>query len=206
VPVAEDRTAKTANEAVAAAHAVGYPVVMKIESPGIAHKTEAGVVRLGLHDDDAVRRAYAEIMDAAGRIDPAPLVLGVLVQPMIAAGVEVVVGSRFDSTFGPVVLVGLGGIMVELLGDSTVELAPVNRRQALDMIHRLKGAKLLTGFRGSPAVDLDRLAGVVVAVSELSADHCDVIAEIDVNPVICGPGRVIAVDALIIPRHESASA
>jgi acyl-CoA synthetase (NDP forming) len=198
VPVTLDRPVQDASAAVAAAEAIGYPVVLKVESPDIAHKTEAGVVRLNLDDGEAVRQAFAEVMAAARRLKPRPRIAGVLVQPMIAGGVEVVVGARLDPTFGPLVLVGLGGIMVELLADTTVELAPVDRRQALDMLARLKGAKLLTGFRGAAGVDLDRLAGIVVAVSELAADLSGEIAEIDVNPIICGPGRAIAVDALVV--------
>lgn len=198
VPVAEDHVVRDVEGAVQAARLLGYPVVLKVESADIPHKTEAGVVRLALRDDDAVRVAHADIMAAAARIEPAPRVAGVLVQPMIGAGVEVVVGARVDPTFGPMVVVGLGGIMVELLKDSAVELAPVTRAQADAMIARLKGVALLTGFRGSDAIDLDGMAATVVAVSELIADHADRIAEIDVNPVICSPARVIAVDALIV--------
>ncbi len=203
VPVAADIVAQDAEGAVAAARNVGFPVVLKVESPDIPHKTEAGVVRLNLSDEAAVLQAFDEIGAAARAIVPPPRIAGVLVQPMIAAGVEVVVGSRLDPTFGPIVLVGIGGIMVEIFSDSAVELTPVNRRQALDMIHRLKGARLLTGFRGRPAVDLDRLAEIIVAVSELATDLSDGIAEIDVNPIICGPDRAMAVDALIVRRRES---
>ena len=198
VPVAQDRVVQTAQDAVTASNATGYPVVLKVESADIPHKTEAGVVRLGLGDDDAVTEAFAQIMAAAARVEPLPRIAGVLVQPMISAGVEMVVGARVDATFGPMVVVGLGGVMVELLCDTAVELAPVTRAQAEAMIMRLKGVKLLTGFRGSAPVDLKALADIIVAVSELAADHADTIAEIDVNPVICSPGRAIAVDALVV--------
>lgn len=198
VPVAADRVVADAEAAVAAGEEIGYPVVLKVESADIPHKTEAGVVRLGLKDAAAVRLAFGEIMAAAQRLEPAPRIAGVLVQPMIPAGVEVVVGSQRDPTFGPLVVVGLGGIMVELLRDSAIELAPVSREQALGMIHRLKGARLLTGFRGSEPIDIERLADIIVAVSELAADHPDAIAEIDVNPIICRPDRTVAVDALIV--------
>lgn len=198
VPVAADHVVSSPESAVAAAEALGYPVVLKVESPDIAHKTEAGVVRLGLADADAVRAAYAGIVDAARRIEPRPAVKGVLVQPMIAAGVELVVGAQNDPTFGPMVVAGLGGIMVELIKDSAAELAPVTREQAAAMLKRLKGYPLLTGFRGSDPVDIDAVENIIVAVSELAADHAADIAEIDVNPIICGPGRAIAVDALIV--------
>ena len=198
VPVAGDHVVQNVEAAVSAANANGYPVVLKVESADIPHKTEAGVVALDLADEDAVRAAYVDIMAAAGRVEPAPRIAGVLVQPMIAAGREIVVGAQRDPTFGPMVIVGLGGIMVELLRDSAADLAPVDHATALGMINRLKGAKLLTGFRGSEPVDVDAIARVIVAVSELAADHADEIAEIDVNPIICSPGRAIAVDALIV--------
>ncbi len=200
IPVATDHVVQDADAAVAAADRLGYPVVLKLETPDIAHKTEAGVVRLDLRDATAVRGAFAAIMDAAGRVEPAPRIVGILVQPMIAPGLEIVVGSQLDPTFGPMVVVGLGGIMVELLHDSAAELAPVNHQQARAMLDRLKGAALLRGFRGQAGADIDRLAGIIVALSELAADLSDLIAEIDVNPIICGPGRAIAVDALIVRR------
>ncbi len=198
IPVASDHVVSSAEAAVAASEALGYPVVLKIESPDIAHKTEAGVVRLGLADANAVRAAYAAVVEAAERIDPPPAIKGVLVQPMIAAGVELVVGAQNDPTFGPMVVVGLGGIMVELIKDSAAELAPVTREQAGAMLKRLKAYPLLSGFRGSEPVDIDAVVRIIVAVSELAADHAGDIAEIDVNPIICSPGRAIAVDALIV--------
>lgn len=205
VPVAADCVALDAEDAVAAAEATGYPVVLKIESADIPHKTEAGVVRLGLADAAAVRAAHAEIIAAASRIEPRPAIAGVLVQPMIGEGLELVVGARLDPTFGPMVVVGLGGIMVELLRDSAAELAPVDREGAAAMVRRLKGYPLLAGFRGGAGVDLDQVASIIVAVSELAADHAGSIAEIDVNPVICGPRGAIAVDALIVrTRGETA--
>jgi acyl-CoA synthetase (NDP forming) len=202
VPVARDVVVQNEAAAAAAAADIGYPVVLKIESADIPHKTDAGVVRLALPDEAAVRVAYRAINEAAARLDPAPRVAGVLVQPMIQGGVEIVVGAKCDPTFGPMVVVGLGGVMVELLADSTTELAPVSHEQALAMIHRLRGAPLLTGFRGSAASDIGRLAQIIVAVSELAADQADMISEIDVNPVLCRPHHVIAVDALIVRRVD----
>jgi hypothetical protein len=187
--------------AVTAARAIGFPVVLKALSADIPHKTDAGVVRLALGDANAVLDAFHKITAAAENITPRPHVAGVLVQPMLTGGVEIVVGAQCDPTFGPMVVVGMGGVTVELLSDSTAELAPVNRAQALAMILRLRGVALLRGFRGAPACDIEQLAFIVVAISELAADHGDAIAEIDVNPVLCGPDRAIAVDALIIRRE-----
>lgn len=200
VPVVAHVLVQQEDEAVAAADALGYPVVLKVESPDIPHKTEAGVVRLALADAATVRTAYREIVDAASRLSTCPEVVGVLVQPMVAKGLELVIGARNDATFGPMVVVGLGGILVELIQDSAAELAPVSYEQAGAMLRRLKAFPLLAGFRGDPPIDLDRIARIIVAVSELAADHANEVAEIDVNPIICGPDRAIAVDALIVRK------
>jgi acyl-CoA synthetase (NDP forming) len=198
VPVARDALVQNADEAASAAAELGYPVVVKIDSADIAHKTEAGVVRLGLADEAALRRAVAEITAAAARVEPAPRVNGISVQPMIAAGTELVVGARLDPQFGPLVVVGMGGILVELLADTAADLAPVDAAQARRMLESLKGYKLLTGYRGAKGVDIDRILEIVVAISELATDLADEIAEIDVNPIICSPDRITAVDALIV--------
>jgi acetyl-CoA synthetase len=197
VPVVAERLAADAEAAVAAAEAAGYPVVLKVESPALPHKTEAGVIRLGLGGPEAVRQAFAEVMANARRAAPGAPIHGVLVQPMVPAGVEMVVGARRDPLLGPTVLVGMGGILVELLRDTAVALAPVSHGEARAMLAGLRGAPLLSGFRNLPPVDLDALAGIVQRVSELATDHADRIAEIDVNPVICAGARLVAVDALI---------
>ncbi len=202
VPVVADTVVQTAAQAVNAAETCGYPVVLKIESPDIPHKTEAGVVRLALADAQAVNRAFDEIAAAANRLSPKPRIAGVLVQPMVPAGLELVIGSQFDPTFGPLVVVGMGGILVELLADSAAELAPVGLRQAHAMLARLRGHKLLAGFRGAPPVDRDKLASIIVAISELATDLAGEIAEIDVNPIICTADRTLAADALIIRRMQ----
>lgn len=202
VPVVGERLVQTAEEAVAAAEALGTPAVLKVESPDLPHKTEAGVIRLGLGDAGAVRAAFAEIMARAGAVMPPPRVNGVLVQPMVPAGVELVVGARIDPLFGPLVVVGLGGVLVEVLADTALALAPVSVTEAEAMLGGLRGARLLDGFRGAPAVDRTRLAEVIAAVSRFAADHRDAIAELDVNPLIGAGERIVAVDALIVPRRD----
>lgn len=202
VPVASDHVVHDVEAAVQAAEAIGYPIVLKVESADIPHKTEAGVVRIAIADAAGVRIAYSDIMAAARRVNPRPAIAGVLVQPMVAKGLELVVGAQNDPTFGPMVVVGLGGIMVELLRDSAVELAPVGRAQAGAMLRRLKSWPLLAGFRGDAGVDVSIIEGIIIAVSELVADHRDAIAEIDVNPVICSPNSAIAVDALVVRSHK----
>jgi hypothetical protein len=145
-----------------------------------------------------VREGHAVIMANAARAVPGARINGVLVQPMVPQGLEIVVGARRDPLFGPMVVVGLGGVFVELLRDSATALAPVGEDEARAMLHRLKGHRLLQGFRGMPAVDEAALAGVIRRVSELAADQRDRIAEIDVNPLICAGDHVLAVDGLIV--------
>ena len=200
VPVVGETLVQTADEAVAAAERWGYPAVLKVESPDLPHKTEAGVIRLNLADAAAVRAGFAAVMANARAVTPPPRIAGVLVQPMVPAGVELVVGARIDPLFGPLVVVGLGGVLVELLADTALAPAPVSEAEALALLGRLRGARLLDGFRGAPGVDRDRLATIIAAISRFAADHAGVIAELDVNPLIGAGARIVAVDALIVPR------
>ena len=176
------------------------PVVLKAESPDLPHKTEAGVIRLNLRTVAEVRDAYEIIMDRANAVTPKPRLNGVLVQPMVPQGVEMVVGGRVDPLFGPLVVVGLGGILVELMKDTALALAPVGPEEARAMLRSLKGVKLLEGFRNLPTVDMDRLAEVISRVSQFIADQRDVLAELDVNPLICAGDKITAVDALIVRK------
>jgi acyl-CoA synthetase (NDP forming) len=203
VPVVEERLVQSVVEAVTAAAVIGYPVVLKVESPDLPHKTEAGVIRLNLRNADETRAAYDAVMANALSVVPVPRINGVLVQPMVPQGVEMVVGARIDKLFGPLVVVGLGGILVEVLQDTALAPAPVTHADALALLRQLKGEKLLHGFRGAPAVDLDQLADVICRVSRFAADQRDVIAELDVNPLICASDRILAVDALIVPAPAS---
>ena len=198
--VVGEELADSAEAAVAAAGRLGFPVALKVESPDLPHKTEAGVIRLNLPDAAAVRAAYAAVMANAARVTPAPRIAGVLVQPMVPSGVELVIGARVDPLFGPVVVVGLGGVLVEVLADTALALAPVDEPEARAMLDRLRGARLLDGFRGAPAVDRGAVARAIVAISRFAADHAATVAEIDVNPLIGAGGRVVAVDALIVKR------
>src|SRR6202044_1339957 len=199
VPVVGERLAHSADEAVNAAAALGYPVVLKVESPDLPHKTEAGVIRLNLRNADEVRAGYATVMANADRVSPPPRVNGVLVQPMVPQGIEMVVGARNDPLFGPLIVVGLGGVLVEVLKDTALSPAPVTPSQAEGLLRSLKGVKLLEGFRGMAGVDIGRLAQVISDVSRFAADHRDSVAELDINPLICAGDRITAVDALIVP-------
>jgi acyl-CoA synthetase (NDP forming) len=202
VPVVQDRLARNADEAVAAARACGLPVVLKVESPDIPHKTEAGVIRLDVRTEDDVRSAFDAVMRNARAVEPPPRIHGVLVQPMVPQGTEIMVGARVDPQFGPMVVVGLGGVFVELLKDTAVRLAPVDRDEARRMLGELKAQRALQGFRGAAPVDVDRLADVVARISEFASDQRARIAELDVNPLICAGDRMMAVDALIAKQRE----
>lgn len=198
IEVVNEHLINTAEEAVNAASALGFPVALKVESSALPHKTEAGVIRLALKDIREVRQAFESITINALKVTSADTINGVLVQPMIPPGLEIMVGARVDPVLGPLIMVGMGGIMVELLKDTSVAIAPVNHSGAVAMLGRLKGRALLSGFRGSQPVDIDRLAECIVRISELIHDFRQEITEIDVNPLICAGSRIIAVDALIV--------
>jgi acetate---CoA ligase (ADP-forming) len=202
VPVVGERLTQTAAEAVDAAEALGYPVVLKVESTDLPHKTEAGVIRLNLGTADAVRAGYEAVMANAAKVSPPPRINGVLVQPMVPQGIEMVVGARNDPLFGPLIVVGLGGILVEVLKDTALSPAPVTPTEAEGLLRQLKGVKLLEGFRGMPGADIHRLARVISDVSRFAADHRDTVAELDVNPLICAGNRITAVDALIVASQS----
>ncbi|MFQ6029809.1 MAG: acetate--CoA ligase family protein [Dehalococcoidia bacterium] len=158
VPVTVEHQASSAREAVAAADAIGYPVALKADSPDILHKTEAGVLRLNLHNQEQVQEAFEEVMLNAARFAPTAATSGVLVQEMVPQGVEVIIGVSYDSQLGPVLLFGTGGIMVEVYNDVALRRCPITRPEALEMIYQVKGAKLLQGFRGQLEADIPALA------------------------------------------------
>jgi hypothetical protein len=156
------------------------------------------VIRLNLRDADEVRAGYDAVMANAAKVVPMPRINGVLVQPMVPQGIEMVVGARNDPLFGPLIVVGLGGILVEILKDTALSPAPVTPSQAEGLLRQLKGFKLLEGFRGMPAVDIKRLSQIISDISRFAADHREMVTELDVNPLICAGDRIIAVDALIV--------
>jgi acyl-CoA synthetase (NDP forming) len=173
----------------------GHAVALKIDAPELAHKSDLGLVRLGLRGDEAVRAAAEELLGTARRhaIDAR----GLLVEPMAESGVELIVGARRDPSFGPCVMVGLGGVLAEVLDDVAIRLAPISTAVALEMLDELRGAALLAGARGASAVDRDAIAELVVGVGAFAADRPDVL-EIDLNPVIATADGAIAVDALVV--------
>ncbi len=181
--------------AVAAAEAIGFPVVLKLDATTLAHKTELGGVRLGLADAAAVRLAAQELL-ALGR-SPAIGLRGLLVEPQAQAGVELIVGLKRDEQFGPIALAGLGGVFAEALDDVALELAPLTRAAAGAMLGRLRGARILDGARGRPAVNRAALVDLIVALGRLGWERPDLL-EVDLNPVIATEAGVLAVDALVV--------
>jgi len=198
IPSVRELAADSLDTLLCAATELGFPLALKVESPDISHKSEAGGVALNLRSPDELCAAYERVLANARRFSPGAKISGVLLQPMVPAGVEVVAGARIDPLLGPLVVAGFGGVLVELLRDSSVELAPINAGEAMRMLLRLKGSALFGGFRGAPAVDLARLADILVRVSEFAADQRSLIAELDINPIICSGSNMMAVDALIV--------
>jgi acetate---CoA ligase (ADP-forming) subunit beta len=196
VPFPDERVVASADEAVAAADDLGYPVVAKLGGVGIAHKTERGLVRLGLGSAGAVREAAASLL-AAARADDGEVHL--LVAPMLRATRELIAGLNDDPQFGMTVMLGVGGILAEAVADVTFRLVPITRVDAEEMIDDLRLQALLGPFRGEPAVDRGTVADVLVALSEAAASRLD-IASADLNPLLVVDGRPVAVDALVEVR------
>ncbi len=199
IPVVAARTAADADAAVAAAAEIGGAVALKLDAEGLAHKSDVGAVRLNLAGDDAVRRAAQELLALGERLAAAgtATIRGLLVEPMAPPGLELIAGVNRDPQFGPIVLVGIGGILAEVLDDVSLRLAPVPANEALGMLAELRGARLLDVTRGRPAIDREAVAAILVALGALAVARPDIRA-IDLNPVLAGPDGAIAVDALVV--------
>jgi succinyl-CoA synthetase beta subunit len=194
------------DEAMEAAQAIGGPVALKVQSADIPHKTEAGAVILNLEGPDDVRAGYDRVLAAAKRFAPAAHVDGVLVQPMAPAGREVILGVSHDATWGPLLLVGLGGVLAEALADMAIAPVPLDLAAARALIGRLKGANVFGRYRGQAPADIEALSLLMVRLSQFAYDHAGEISAIDLNPVIvhaAGDG-VSVVDALIAKRGRAA--
>lgn len=182
---------------------VSYPCVAKIESADILHKSDIGGVKLNLNNAMELREAYREVLKNAAERAPEAKINGVLVQPMLPKGVEVILGVNVDPQFGPMVLCGLGGVFVEVFKDVALYPAPLNKGEAMDMLRSLKGYKMLTGYRGGEKCDVDALADLMVQVSEYAVANRDTLCEMDLNPVfVYGEGKGVEIaDAVIIKRN-----
>ncbi len=194
IVTADTREAGDAAAALAAAEAIGYPVVLKTANPAVTHKSDAGGVRLGIAGPAELARAYA---DLAERLGPR-----VLVGQSVPPGVELALGIARDPDLGPLIVAGAGGVLVELLADRAVALPPVDERAARQMLAGLRVARLLAGFRGTPPADLGAVVSAITGVSALAEDLGDRLDGLDVNPLICGPHGAVAVDALAVLRGD----
>ena len=198
LPFAPERRASTRDEAVEMAEAIGFPVALKVLSPDLAHKSEAGGVRLNLADVASVAQAWDAMMAKVRAKAPDARIDGALLAPMVTGGVETVLGIHRDPVFGPVAMFGLGGVFVEVLKDVAFALAPLTRDAARALILSVKGSALLQGARGRPAVDLDALADALVALSRFAVAHAEDVASVEINPFIALPQGGVGVDAVIL--------
>ncbi|MGD9124462.1 MAG: bifunctional acetate--CoA ligase family protein/GNAT family N-acetyltransferase, partial [Desulfarculaceae bacterium] len=209
IPVTPTRRAAGKDEAAIQAGQMGFPVVLKLDSPDISHKSDAGGVKLNLNSNQEVRRAFAEIMQGAAKYNPQARLEGVTVQPMVRRkGVELIVGTKQDQDFGPVILFGMGGIAAEVIGDRAIGIPPLNRLLAQRMISQTKVRRLLTGFRNLLPADMVALEEILVRLSQLMIDRPE-IAELDINPLLSFSNGALALDARVVvksaakesPRH-----
>ena len=197
IPVAMAFLASKPKKAVEIANELGYPVVMKIVSPDIAHKSDVGGVVVGLRDEKAVRKAFKEMMARVQEAAPKAKIDGVAIQAMAKSGTEVIVGSTTDPQFGPVMMFGLGGVFVEVLKDVAFRIVPLEARDAQQMIREIKGLPILQGVRGQEPADLEALEALILRVSEFIAANPE-IAELDLNPVFAYSDGALAVDARLV--------
>lgn len=197
IPVTEIKLAKNEEEAVEYAKEIGYPVVLKIISPDIVHKSDVGGVAINLRSEDEVRQAYRRVVENARKAVPNATIYGVSVQEMVEPSLEVAIGLIRDAQFGPCVMFGLGGVFIEVLRDVTFRVCPIDVRDALEMIEEIRGKQLLEGYRGLPPADKEALAKVLVRVSEVGVEHPE-ISEMDLNPTIVRGSSIKVVDARVI--------
>jgi acetate---CoA ligase (ADP-forming) subunit beta len=205
IPTTLGQLATSEEEAVRAAEAMGYPVVLKIASPDIVHKSDVGGVKLHLQDGEAVRQAFRAMQQSVAAQAPGARVDGISVQPMAAPGVEVIVGMAKDATFGPVLMFGLGGVLVEVLKDVSFRIVPLSQRDAREMIHDIQGFPMLAGYRGAAPADLEALQHILLTLSAFVASTPE-IKEIDLNPIYAYAQGALAVDARVLLEEVPASA
>ncbi|MDY6856643.1 MAG: acetate--CoA ligase family protein [Thermodesulfobacteriota bacterium] len=192
IPITKEQLVNTKEEAVRAAKEIGFPVVLKGCSPEITHKTELNLIELDLRDDTSVADSYEKIIS-----QKEASIEGVLVQEMVKGQRELVIGLTRDPQFGPCVMYGLGGIFTEILNDVSFRIAPLEKRDAMEMVREIKGHKIIDAFRGKPPVDIDVLCNALIALGNIGLEFNQV-KEIDINPLIINGDKPIAVDALVV--------
>ncbi len=197
IPVVETRLARNRDEAIARASELGYPVALKVVSAQISHKSDIGGVKLNLGSAGEAGQAFDAIMASAGKAAPEATLEGVSVQRMAQPGIEVIAGMTMDPQFGPVLMFGLGGVLVEVLKDVAFRVVPLDERDARQMVHEIKGYPLLEGYRGHDPADVARLEQLLLKVSQFIEQHPE-IEELDLNPVFAYKDGALAVDARIV--------
>lgn len=197
LPVVAARLARSKKDTISLSREMGFPVVLKICSEDIVHKTDSGGVRLELANAAQVGKAYTEILSSIKQAYPQARIQGISVQPMAPAAIEVIIGMTKDPQFGPVLMFGLGGILVEVLKDVSFRIVPVTERDAGEMVREIKGYPVLAGYRGQKPASIPALEQLIVKVSRFVEDNPQ-IEELDLNPVFAYPDRAVAVDARII--------
>jgi acetyl-CoA synthetase (ADP-forming) len=197
IPVTKIELAKNEDEAVKLAEKMGFPVVLKIVSPDVVHKSDVGGVIINVKDTDGTREAYQQIVKNVQKYNPRAKIIGVLVQEMAPSSTEVIVGAIKDPQFGPALMFGLGGVFVEVLKDVTFRIAPINADEACEMITEVKAYPLLKGYRNLPPADVNAIVKILLAVSKLVTEH-EEIKELDLNPVMVYEKGAKTVDARII--------
>jgi acyl-CoA synthetase (NDP forming) len=197
IPTPRSDKASSVHETVLQANDIGFPVVLKIISPQILHKSDVGGVILNIRDEKELEVQYEKLLAEIGKREPSAKVLGVLVEKMMPPSTEVIVGGIRDSQFGPSIMFGIGGIFAEIYDDVAFRVAPIDKTDASNLIHDLRGSKILEGVRGKPPADLDSIIDILMNVSDLMMEH-DAINQLDLNPVIVYSDSVCAVDSRII--------
>jgi acyl-CoA synthetase (NDP forming) len=197
VNVVDTRLATSREKVISISRQLGFPVVLKIASPDVVHKSDAGGVKLGLRTSQQAGKAYDDILKAIRQEYPEAKIQGVSVQKMARPGVEVIIGMSKDAQFGPVLMFGLGGVLVEILKDVSFRIVPLTQRDAKEMIREIKGYPLLEGYRGQDPVDVSNLEEVILKVSSFVEQHPEV-EELDLNPIFAYSDSAIAVDARVI--------
>jgi len=197
IPVVETRLVRTKRETISVSKEMGFPVVLKITSPDIVHKSDSGGVKLGIANATQAGKAYSEIMLSIKQRYPGAIIHGLTVQKMAPPGIQVIVGMNKDPQFGPVLMFGLGGILVELLKDVSFRIVPVTKRDAAEMIREIKGYPLLEGYRGQEPANIDALQDIIVMVSQF-VERTPEIKELDLNPIFAYRDKAVSVDARIV--------
>ncbi len=201
IPVAKYGVANTLEQAVELGRRIGYPVVLKVISPDIAHKSDVGGVMVSIMNDDELQESYTRIHESVKKYLPNAMVIGVLVQEMVPTPIEVIVGLKRDRQFGPVIMFGLGGVFVEILKDVSFRICPIDKQDAMDMITEIKGYPILKGYRNIPSVDIQALADILLLVSRMALEE-PVISEMDLNPIAVDGRCAKVLDARVLLKVD----